>query len=124
MRIADAVEPLDFHFVHQFLLLPSLEEVRDCFGQQPDLFDQFKQNQADEFKYFHGRFFRGGWSALLPPIDLFYKCVSAEASRTFPQGKSLAPFRHKISVAHLFIAAQKPQVLPGDGEGRWRVFVH
>ena len=57
MRIADAVQPFDFHFVHQFLLLPSLEEVRDGFGQQPDLFDQFKQNQADEFKYFHGRFF-------------------------------------------------------------------
>jgi hypothetical protein len=32
MRIADAVKPLNFHFVHQFLLLPSLEEVRDGFG--------------------------------------------------------------------------------------------
>jgi hypothetical protein len=52
-RLADAIKPLRFHFNCDFLLLSCVDEIRDGFGKLPNLFDQFKQREADEFNCIH-----------------------------------------------------------------------
>ena len=49
-RVSDPVEPFDFELVPRELPPPLLKGERDSFWQQPGLFDQVNDCQADELK--------------------------------------------------------------------------
>ncbi|MFZ0825855.1 MAG: hypothetical protein WAO02_00385 [Verrucomicrobiia bacterium] len=64
-RVADPVEPFSFMFVPNNPLAPELDGIRDRLRNEPDLFDQLKQGQANEFQGLHGMVFRRPTSGTL-----------------------------------------------------------
>lgn len=53
VRIANAVEPLDFKFVHHFPSLPLLDGIRERLRNEPGLFDQLDNGQIYELHFMY-----------------------------------------------------------------------
>ena len=55
-RVADAIEPFDFQFVQDRLLLPVPDGIGDRFGELANLSDQLDNGPINELEQVHDAF--------------------------------------------------------------------